>query len=267
MVLPKKEGDHGGTMGSPMPFSPPPPIAPRLCEPGKPGGWPASLHTEVRQPDAAALCMDVGSTWCAEPRTGSSSVPTVARVCDDGGTGAVLRAVFGRTREGPANRLDSLEVELPGQRSSDLKLDSRRPRGMIDDLRQHLLAAEGDEDLRAARQHGMPDAEGGRPDHHTACRSAAVRPGARRRQRAIPRCACLGDGAWHRRFGACRTPGTNRERGEYSQQGDSRKCHLTLCEGETHRSSTAAISSENDSRTSGSKSVGSNPSGLAKSRR
>ena len=90
--------------------------------------------------------MAVGSNWCAEPRTGS-------------GTAAMLALVAPGPGEAPADRLDAGQSEDVGERGRHLELapGASGPRSTTG--RQHASCRGSvDEDLRAAREHGMVDA-------------------------------------------------------------------------------------------------------------
>src|SRR5438067_8884344 len=71
--------------------------------------------------------------------------------------------------EAPTDRLDAVEAESQRELLRQVELVPALRRAAVDHLRQHLLAAEHDEDLRAARKHWMSDAHRVRAEHLAAC--------------------------------------------------------------------------------------------------
>src|SRR3954471_14809204 len=73
-------------------------------------------------------------------------------------------AQLSRRGIGPADALDRRDSERRGERLGQVELAARHERPTIDHLRQDVLVADLEEDLRAAREHGMRDAVRPRPE-------------------------------------------------------------------------------------------------------
>src|SRR5919202_6941453 len=81
-------------------------------------------------------------------------VTGVRRTCADSSTGAGAASAG----EAPADPLRAVQADAVGECLADVELPARHVRAAVDHLRQHLLAAEGEIELHAAREHGMRDA-------------------------------------------------------------------------------------------------------------
>src|SRR5712691_2835392 len=166
-------------------------------------------------------------------------------------------------RVAPLDRLRSVQADPVGEALRDVEVATGYGRPPIDDLREHLVPAEEDVDLDAARQRRVRDAlqlQGKR----VAARGSPVagRRTVRGGVRRVGRTDCAGD----RRMPAPR-PAREREGCDRDDQRDRRQPNRALDGGRTHEEYAASSASPNDSRTIPSKSDGRTPSALANSRR
>ena len=165
------------------------PMSPLRSEPGRTRWVPCGAARLPTRPSRYRLprygCwFYIGAARSARTGVGHARSPTVQ--------GALLRRPA-RSSSGSCC-VPALQPEHLGERRRDLEVPAGHERAAVDDRRQHRLAVVLDEDLRAAGQHRMVDAERRRARAasrtRTGCRRAAA---CARRARADVPAAHVGD--------------------------------------------------------------------------